>query len=85
MAKESKQTITKEEKERRNRIFFWAVVVIAVNALSISYSNIITQIISTVVTAYALYRVVVYDNKKNRYSRKYYDRAGRPLAQPKTK
>lgn len=85
MAKESKQTITKEEKERRNRIFFWAVVVIAVNTLSISYSNIITQIISTVVTAYALYRVVVYDNKKNRYSRKYYDRAGRPLAQPKTK
>lgn len=85
MAKESKQTITKEEKERRNRIFFWAVIVIAVNALSISYSNIITQIISTVVTAYALYRVVVYDNKKNRYSRKYYDRAGRPLAQPKTK
>lgn len=85
MAKESKQKITKEEKERRNRIFFWAVVVIAVNTLSISYSNIITQIISTVVTAYALYRVVVYDNKKNRYSRKYYDRAGRPLAQPKTK
>lgn len=85
MAKESKQKITKEEKERRNRIFFWAVIVIAVNALSISYSNIITQIISTVVTAYALYRVVVYDNKKNRYSRKYYDRAGRPLAQPKTK
>lgn len=72
-----------DEKARRNSLFFWAVVVIIVNALLLVFPNMIVRIISMVVTAYALYRVVVFDNHKNRYSRKYYDRSGKPLAQPK--
>lgn len=87
MAKETKkiETVKKpvDEKARRNSLFFWAVVVIAVNALLLIFPNMIVRTISMIVTAYALYRVVVFDNHKNRFSRKYYDRTGKPLAQPK--
>ncbi|KRL01768.1 hypothetical protein FC20_GL000710 [Lactobacillus equicursoris DSM 19284 = JCM 14600 = CIP 110162] len=36
----------------------------------------IFQALAMVGTAYALYRIVVWDNVNNRYSRKYYDWAG---------
>lgn len=77
------QEVDQEEKARRNRLFWWAIVVIIVNAIMIYTPNFITRSASMLITAYALYRVVVWDNKKNRYSRKYYDRAGKPLDKPR--
>ena len=41
--------------------------------------NIFIEGFAMIGTIYALYRLVVFDNKKNRLSRKYYDWKGRPL------
>lgn len=73
------------EQKRRNNLFLWALVVVAVNAAWLLTKNNMVQAISTVITVYAFYRVVVYDNHKNRYSRRLYDRTGRRLTDPKIK
>lgn len=62
----------------------WALIVIAVNAVAILFKGVVLlQVAALVVTVYALYRLTVYDNKRNRDSRKYYDWKGRPLSQVK--
>ena len=73
------------EKKRRNNLFMWALIVVAVNAAWLLTKNDMVQAISTVISVYAFYRVVVYDNHKNRYSRRFYDRTGRRLTDPKIK
>ena len=75
-----KTKVTAKEKARRNRILFWAVVVIVVNLLQILFKNWITSLIAMVGTIYALYRIVVFDNSKNRLSQKYYDWKGNKLS-----
>ncbi|AWM76223.1 hypothetical protein H3U50_09460 [Lactobacillus sp. M0398] len=75
-----KTKVTAKEKARRNRILFWAVVVIVVNLLQILFKNWITSLIAMVGTIYALYRIVVFDNPKNRLSQKYYDWKGNKLS-----
>ena len=72
--------VSDKEKARRNRILFWAVVVIVVNLLQILFKNWITSLIAMVGTIYALYRIVVFDNPKNRLSQKYYDWKGNKLS-----
>ena len=79
MTKLKKTKVTAKEKVRRNRILFWAVVVIVVNLLQILFKNWITSLIAMVGTIYALYRIVVFDNPKNRLSQKYYDWKGNKL------
>lgn len=79
MTKLKKTKVTAKEKARRNRILFWAVVVIVVNLLQILFKNWITSLIAMVGTIYALYRIVVFDNPKNRLSQKYYDWKGNKL------
>ena len=80
MTKLKKTKVTAKEKARRNRILFWAVVVIVVNLLQILFKNWITSLIAMVGTVYALYRIVVFDNPKNRLSQKYYDWKGNKLS-----
>ncbi|WP_223902692.1 hypothetical protein [Lactobacillus laiwuensis] len=80
MIKLKKTKVTAKEKARRNRILFWAVVVIVVNLLQILFKNWITSLIAMVGTIYALYRIVVFDNPKNRLSQKYYDWKGNKLS-----
>lgn len=80
MNKLKKTKVTAKEKARRNRILFWAVVVIVVNLLQILFKNWITSLIAMVGTIYALYRIVVFDNPKNRLSQKYYDWKGNKLS-----
>ncbi|KJY59388.1 uncharacterized protein JF75_04250 [Lactobacillus kimbladii] len=75
-----KTKVSDKEKARRNRILFWAVVVIVVNLLQILFKNWITSLIAMVGTIYALYRIVVFDNPKNRLSQKYYDWKGNKLS-----
>ncbi|KJY58105.1 uncharacterized protein JF76_04220 [Lactobacillus kullabergensis] len=75
-----KTKVTAKEKARRNRILFWAIVVIVVNLLQILFKNWITSLIAMVGTIYALYRIVVFDNPKNRLSQKYYDWKGNKLS-----
>lgn len=80
-----KKQISLEQKKYYERCFMWAVLVIIVNAISVAFKGIvILQVLALVVTVYALYRMVVYENKNNRNSRKYYDWAGRPLSQDKS-
>lgn len=80
MTKLKKTKVSDKEKARRNRILFWAVVVIVVNLLQILFKNWITSLIAMVGTIYALYRIVVFDNPKNRLSQKYYDWKGNKLS-----
>ena len=75
-----KTKVTAKEKARRNRILFWTVVVIVVNLLQSLLKNWITNLIAMVGTIYALYRIVVFDNPKNRLSQKYYDWKGNKLS-----
>lgn len=79
----NKNAVSEEEKARRKRILFWTVVVIVINLLQILFKNWFTQAIASIGTVYALYQLVVYDNKKNRLSRKYYDWRGKPLNKSK--
>lgn len=74
-----KAKITEKEKARRNNIFIWTVFVIAINLLQILFKNWTTSLIAMVGTIYALYRIVVYENPKNRLSQKYYDWKGNKL------
>jgi Ca2+/Na+ antiporter len=79
-----KKQLSSEEKEHREKMFMWAVVVIIVNAISIFFKGVVfLQVAALVVTVYALYRMVVYENKNNRNSRKYFDWTGRPLSHQK--
>lgn len=85
MAKEKlnkNSEVTEDEKGRRNRLFWWSLIVVVVNVVMLMMPNFLTRSASMLITAYALYRVAVWDNKKNRYSRKFYDRAGNPLEKP---
>ena len=75
-----KTKVSANEKARRNRILFWAFVVIVINLLQILFKNWITSLIAMVGTIYALYRIVVFDNPKNRLSQKYYDWKGNKLS-----
>ncbi|WP_338148830.1 hypothetical protein [Lactobacillus acetotolerans] len=79
MIKLKKPRISTTEKARRNRIFFWAVIVIVINLLQVIFKNWITGTVAMIGTIYALYRIVVFDNRNNRLSRKYYDWKGKPL------
>lgn len=74
-----KAKVSKEEIARRKRVLNWTLFVIGINALQIVFPNMWVQSIALLGTIYALYRLVVFDNKKNRLSRKYYDWKGRPL------
>nr|WP_232350318.1 hypothetical protein [Lactobacillus sp. M0396] len=75
-----KTKVSANEKARRNRILFWSFVVIVINLLQILFKNWITSLIAMVGTIYALYRIVVFDNPKNRLSQKYYDWKGNKLS-----
>ena len=79
MIRLTKAKITEKEKARRNNIFIWTVFVIAINLLQILFENWTTSLIAMVGTIYALYRIVVYENPKNRLSQKYYDWKGNKL------
>ncbi|WP_228706364.1 hypothetical protein [Lactobacillus panisapium] len=79
MIRLKKAKITEKEKARRNNIFIWTVFVIAINLLQILFENWTTSLIAMVGTIYALYRIVVYENPKNRLSQKYYDWKGNKL------
>ena len=80
MTKLKKTKVSDKEKARRNRILFWSIVVIVINLLQILFKNWITSLIAMVGTIYALYRIVVFDNPKNRLSQKYYDWKGNKLS-----
>lgn len=74
-----KAKVTAQEKSRRNRLFLWAIFVVMVNLLKLVMKNWLTNLVAMVGTIYALYRIVVYDNPKNRLSQKYYDWKGHKL------
>ena len=57
----------------------WTVFVIIINAVSLVTKLWVFQAAAMIGTTYALYKIVVWDNKKNRYSRKYYNWAGHDL------
>lgn len=79
-----KKQLSEQQKEYYQKLFMWAVIVIIVNAVAIAFKGVVAiQVAALIATVYALYRVVVYENKNNRNSRKYYDWAGRPLSQSK--
>ena len=80
MIKLKKTNVSNKESARRNRILFWTIVVIVINLLQILFKNWITSLIAMVGTIYALYRIVVFDNPKNRLSQKYYDWKGNKLS-----
>ena len=69
--------VSREEEARRKRVLYWTVFVIAINIPQLFFKNIFIEGFAMIGTIYALYRLVVFDNKKNRLSRKYYD--WRPL------
>lgn len=71
--------VSVEENQRRKRIFLWAIFVIIINTIQFFFKNWGTQALATIGTVYALYQLTVFDNKKNRLSRKYYDWRGRRL------
>ena len=75
-----KTNVSNKERARRNHILFWTIVVIVINLLQILFKNWITSLIAMVGTIYALYRIVVFDNPKNRLSQKYYDWKGNKLS-----
>lgn len=76
--------LSTEQIAYKKLVFMWALIVIAVNAVAILFKDVVLlQVAALVVTVYALYRLTVYDNKRNRDSRKYYDWKGRPLSQVK--
>lgn len=79
MIRLKKAKVTEKEKARRNKIFIWTMFVIVINLLQILFKNWITNLIAMVGTIYALYRIVVYENPKNRLSQKYYDWKGNKL------
>ena len=84
LIKLKKKELSLEEKKHREKMFMWALFVIVINAISISFKGVVfIQVAALIGTVYALYRMVVYENKNNRNSRKYYDWAGRPLSQQK--
>lgn len=80
MIDSKKVTIKKQELARRKRILLWTVFVILINFLQVYFKIWEFQVIAMIGTVYALYRIVVFDNNKNRYSSKYYDWAGQPLS-----
>ena len=80
MIKLKKTNVSNKERARRNHILFWTIVVIVINLLQILFKNWITSLIAMVGTIYALYRIVVFDNPKNRLSQKYYDWKGNKLS-----
>ena len=69
----------REEEGRRKRVLYLRIFGIAVNIRQFFFKNIFIEGFAMIGTIYALYRLVVFDNKKNRLSRKYYDWKGRPL------
>ena len=71
--------VSREEEARRKRVLYWTIFVIAINIPQLFFKNIFIEGFAMIGTIYALYRLVVFDNKKNRLSRKYYDWKGRPL------
>ncbi|GHN32135.1 hypothetical protein ME790_12060 [Lactobacillus delbrueckii] len=77
--KKSDSPVSAAEKARRDRIFMWTVFVIIINAVSLVTKLWVFQAAAMIGTTYALYKIVVWDNKKNRYSRKYYNWAGHAL------
>jgi Ca2+/Na+ antiporter len=74
-----KEKVTPKEVARRNNLFMWTVFVIVVNFIQVLFKNWLTGLVAMVGTIYALYRVVVYDNPKNRLSQKYYDWRGNKI------
>ena len=82
--KKSKKFAT-DELARRNRVFLWTLFVIVINAISIATKLWVFQVVAMIGTVYALYKIVVWDNKGNRYSRKYYDWAGHALDKSQSK
>ncbi|CAM3191278.1 hypothetical protein SAMN04487792_1265 [Lactobacillus bombicola] len=74
-----KEKVTPKEVARRNGLFMWTVFVIVINLVQILFKNWLTSLVAMVGTIYALYRVVVYDNPKNRLSQKYYDWRGNKI------
>lgn len=74
-----KKPMSVEERKHCELMFRWALLVIIVNAISIFFKGIgFINIAALIVTVYALYRMVVYENKNNRNSKKYYDYRGLP-------
>lgn len=74
-----KEKVTPKEIARRNGLFMWTVFVIMINLVQVLFKNWLTSLVAMVGTIYALYRVVVYDNPKNRLSQKYYDWHGNKI------
>ncbi|RMC25502.1 MULTISPECIES: hypothetical protein [unclassified Lactobacillus] len=74
-----KEKVTPKEVARRNGLFMWTVFVIVINLVQVLFKNWLTSLVAMVGTIYALYRVVVYDNPKNRLSQKYYDWRGNKI------
>lgn len=74
-----KEKVTPKEAARRNSLFMWTVFVIVINLVQVLFKNWLTGLVAMVGTIYALYRVVVYDNPKNRLSQKYYDWRGNKI------
>ncbi|MGR3742401.1 hypothetical protein [Companilactobacillus sp. DQM5] len=50
-----------KEKKRRNKVFLWAIIVVAVNIIQYIYHNSITIGIALVITVYALYVITIKD------------------------
>ncbi|WEV40138.1 hypothetical protein [Lactobacillus sp. ESL0681] len=80
MIRLKKTRISKAEKKRRDRVLFWAVFVIIINLLQLLFKNWLTNLIAMVGTIYALYKLVVYDNPKNRFSQRFYDWKGKRIS-----
>ncbi|RMC51653.1 hypothetical protein [Lactobacillus sp. ESL0225] len=74
-----KEKVIPKEVARRNGLFMWTVFVIVINLVQVLFKNWLTSLVAMVGTIYALYRVVVYDNPKNRLSQKYYDWRGNKI------
>lgn len=79
MIKLKKVKVSAKEQARRNGILLWTVFVIVINFLQLICKNWLTTIVAMVGTIYALYRIVVYDNPRNRLSQKYYNWRGEKL------
>ncbi|WP_267413534.1 hypothetical protein [Lactobacillus sp. B4026] len=79
MIKLKKVKVSAKEQARRNGILLWTVFVIVINFLQMICKNWLTTIVAMVGTIYALYRIVVYDNPRNRLSQKYYNWQGKKL------
>lgn len=84
MKLKKKKQLSTAEINHRKRMFMWALLVIIINAVSLIFKGVaLLQAAALFITVYALYRMVVYENKSNHDSRKYYDWAGRPLSRKK--